>query len=129
VVAVGHEQRVEALGRAVVERQLPGAVAQAPSPAHERLEADAVAEAEVVDVGVEVAGDLRVVRVVRIGLGHREVRVLHPVARGVDVQLPVGRRHAVAIAEDPVAADAIRCLEACVGNAALVEGLGGGDSR
>ena len=42
---------------------------------------------------------------------HREVRVLHPLARRVDVQRAVGRRHPVAVAEDPVAADAVGRLE------------------
>ena len=63
-----------------------------------------------VDVVVEVARDVRVVREVGIRLRHREVRVLHALARGVDVQRAVGRRHPVAVAQHPVAADAVGLL-------------------
>jgi hypothetical protein len=74
---------------------------------HARVEEDVIAEAEVVDVGVEVRGDLRVVRVVGVVGRHREVRVGHAIARRVDVQVAVGGRRAVAVVEDPVAADAV----------------------
>jgi hypothetical protein len=93
-----------------------------------RLELDAIAEAEVIDVAVEVLGDLAVMREVGIRRRHREVRVLHPLARGVDVQRAVGRRHAVLVAEDPVAADAVGLLEAVERDPALVQRLGGGDA-
>ena len=127
MVAVGHQQRIEALHRAAPERELPAPALQATRVDDLGLEPDVVAEAEVVDVVVEVLGDMGVVREVRIGLRHREVRVLHPVARGVDEQLPIGGRHAVPVAEDPVAADAVGGLEAGERDAALVERLGGGD--
>ncbi len=104
VVPVGDDHRVEALAVDVP------AVALLPDALHRRLEADVLAEAEVVDVGVEVRGDLRVVREVRIRLRHREVRVLHPLPARVDVQRRVRRRHPVLVAEDPVAADAVRRL-------------------
>jgi hypothetical protein len=129
VVAVGDEQRVEALDRAVVERELPAPAGHALGAHDLGLEADAVAEAEVLDVGVEVGRDLRVVREVRIGLRHRVVGVLHAVARGVDEQLAIGGRHPVLVGEDPVAPDAVGGLEARERNAALVERLGGGDPR
>jgi hypothetical protein len=127
VVAVGHEQHVVALGLALVGRDLP-AVGGLLGAGDARLEADPVAEAEVVDVGVEVGGDLRVVREVRVGLRHREVRVLHPLARGVDVEMPVGGRHPVRVLEDPVAADAVARLVGVEGDPPLVQGLGGGDA-
>ena len=44
------------------------------------------------------------------------------------MQRPVGRRHPVAVLEHPVAADAVRRLEAVEGEAALVQRLGGGDA-
>src|SRR5205823_6119312 len=86
-------------------------------------------EAEVVDVGVEVGGDLRVVGEVGVVGGHRVVGVGHALARGVDVQRAVGGRQAVLVAEDPVAADPVALLEAVEGDAPLVQGLGGGDAR
>jgi hypothetical protein len=53
-----------------------------------------------------------VVRVVGIGLRHGEVRVLHALPRGVDVQPLVGRAHPVDVAEDPVAPDPVGGLVA-----------------
>ena len=110
-------------------RDLPAAARQPLGARHERLERDPVAEAEVVDVGVEVRGDVGVVREVRIGRGHREVGELHPLARRVDVQRAVRGRHPVAVLEHPVAADAVGRLEAVELEAARMQGLGGGDAR
>ena len=127
VVAVGDEHRVVAVGLPRVGGQRVDPVLAAADVLDAGLEADPVAEAEVVDVAVEVRGDLRVVGEVRIGLGHREVRVLHPQPRRVDVQGPVGRAHPVGVAEDPVAAHAVGLLEAVERDAPLVQGLGHGD--
>ncbi len=127
VVAVGDDQRVVAAALARLERDRPHPVGAALGALHPGREDDLVAEAEVVDVGVEVRGDVRVVREVRIPLRHREVAVLHPPPRGVDVQRAVGGRHPVGVAEDPVAADAVGLLEAVEGDAALVQRLRGGD--
>ena len=94
------------------ERDLPDAVGAPRGALDAGLEADAVAHAEVVDVVVEVLRDVGVVREVGIGLRHREVRVLHALARGVDVQRAVGGRHPVGVPPHPVAADAVGLLEA-----------------
>ena len=93
------------------------------------VERDPLAQAEVVDVGVEVGRDLGVVREVRIVGRHREVRVGHPVAARVDVQRAVGRGHPVGVAEDPVAAHAVGLLEAVERDPALRERLDRGDPR
>jgi hypothetical protein len=129
VVAVGDEQHVVVLRLAGVGRDLPRAVGQPLRPLDARVEGDAIAKAEVVDVVVEVRGDLVVAREVGIRLGHREVRVGHPTARRVDVQEAVRRRHPVLVAEDPVATDAIGLLEAVERDAALVQSLCGGNAR
>ena len=128
VVAVGHEQRVVLARVAAVEGDLPHAVIAAGGALDPRLEDDPVAEAEVVDVVVEVLRDVRVMREVGIGLRHREVRVLHALPRRVDVQEPVGRGHLVLVAEHPVPAHAVALLEAVERDAALVQDLGGGDA-
>ena len=128
VVAVGDEHRVVAVGLAGVGAQRVDAVGVALDVLDAGLEADAVAEAEVVDVAVEVRGDLRVVREVRVVGRHREVRVLHALARRVDVQRAVGAAHRVLVAEDPVAADAVGLLVAVERHAALVQRLGDGDA-
>ena len=129
VVAVGDDQRVVAPAAAVVEDDLPGAVGGRGGAIDAGLEADPVAEAEVVDVGVEVLRDLRVMGEVGIRRRHREVGELHPGARRVDVQRAVRRRHPVAVLEHPVAADAVGLLEAVKGEPALVQRLGRGDAR
>jgi hypothetical protein len=129
VVAVGDEQHVVALGLAGVGRDLPRAVGAAVGLLDAGLEADAVAEAEVIDVVVEVRGDLVVTREVGIRRRHREVGVLHPLARRVDVQEAVGGRHAVLVAEDPVSADAVGLLEDVERDPAGMECLRGRDAR
>ena len=129
VVAVGDHHGVIDVRLAVLELDLEHAVVPARDMRDAGLEADPVAEAEVVDVVVEVLGDLSVVREVGKGLRHLEVRVLHALARRVDVQRAIGGRHPVAVAEDPVAADPVGLLVAVEGDPALVKGLGAGDPR
>ena len=128
VVAVGHQQRSIRPLLAGLEPH-PPALRGRLRVLDPGLERDPLAQAEVVDVGVEVGRDLRVVREVRIAGRHREVRVGHPVARGVDVQRAVGRRHPVGVAEDPVPAHAIGLLEAVERDSALRERLDRGDPR
>ena len=72
-----------------------------------RIERDLLAQAEVIDVAVEVLLDVGVMREVRIAARHREIGVGHALARDVDEQVPVGGRHPVAIAEHPVAPDLV----------------------
>jgi hypothetical protein len=128
VVAVGDDDRVVLERVAGGDADLEDAVVAARHMLDAGLEADAVAEAEVVDVVVEVLGDVVVAREVRIRLGHREVRVLHARPRRVDVQRAVRGRDVVLVAPDPVAPDAVGQLVAVERDAALVERLGGGDA-
>ena len=81
MVAVGDEQRVEAVGASAGVAQGPDAVLSALGVLDGGLEADPLTQAEVVDVVVEVLGDVAVVGEVRIGLRHRVVRCT-PSARG-----------------------------------------------
>jgi hypothetical protein len=128
VVAVGDEQRPVLARLATLERDLPDAVFAPARALDAGLERDPLAQAEVIDVGIEVGPDLRVVGKVGVGGGHREVRVLHARARAVDVQVAIRRGHAVAIAEHPVASDLIGLLEAVERNPALGERLGRHDA-
>ena len=105
VVAVGDHDRVVAARLAVGERDLP-AVAGRLDAGHLGAERDPVAEPEVIDVGLEVAGYLRVMRIVRVVRRHRVGGVLHHRPRRVDEQRAVGGRHPVVVAVAPVAADA-----------------------
>jgi hypothetical protein len=107
VVAVGHDEGVIATHLPALERDLPAAAVQAPRMLDAGLKRDRLAEAEVVDVVVEVLADVGVVGEVGVAFGHREVRVLHALAAGVDEQPPVGRRHPVLVLEDPVAPDLV----------------------
>ena len=127
VMAVGDHERVVGVGRAVVERELPDAVGPPRGVLDAGLEADPVADAEVVDVVVEVARDVRVVGEVGIRLRHRVVGVLHALARGVDVQRAVRGGHAVLVAPHPVAADAVGLLVGGDVVAVAGEGLDGRD--
>ncbi len=128
VVAVGDDQHVVFPGLAPLELDRPHALLIARGLLDAGLEGDPVAEAEVVHVGVEVGGDLGVMGEVRVGLGHRVVRVGHPRARGVDEQVPVGRRHPVPVFEHPVPAHAVGLLEAVEGDPPLVQRLRHRDS-
>ena len=70
------------------------------------------AQAEAVDIGVEIVGDLRMVRIVGIIRRNRKILELHAMLRGVDVQRLVAGAAAVGILVDPIAADHARHLEA-----------------
>ena len=123
VMAVGDHQRVVVPRLARIELDRPKAVLVTRGVLHAGLEGDQLAQAEVIDVGVEVRRDLRVMGKIWIGVGHREVRVLHARARGVDEQVAVGGGHPVLVLEHPVAAHAVGLLEAVEGDAALVQCL------
>jgi hypothetical protein len=106
MVPVGDHDRVIGESTAVVERHSPAAVALGGDERDIRAKADPIAKAEVVDVVVEVTGDLAVVGVVRKVLRHRIARLLHHLAGGVDEQRAVGGRQPVVVLVAPVAADA-----------------------
>ncbi len=83
VVAVGQKQGVVAAGlRAgrAGDGDLPHAVRPVLGTLDPGLEEDPLAQSEMIDVGVEVLGDVGVLGEVGIRLGHRKVRVLHPLA-------------------------------------------------
>ena len=128
VMPVGDDHGVVGRRLAVAGADLEPPVGQALDVLDPDPEPDPVAEAEVVDVVVEVLGDVVVTGEVGIGLRHREVRELHALAGGVDVQRSVGGRDPVVVAEDPVPADPVAELEAVERQPALVQGLGRGDS-
>ncbi len=69
VVAVGHQQRVIRARLARVELDLPHPVLTLARVLHAGLERDVLAQAEVVDVAVEVLLDVRVVGEVGIDFG------------------------------------------------------------
>ena len=129
VVAVGDHDRAVAAGLAGGQSYVEASAGQGLNVRDTGVEGDLGAEAEVVDVVVEVLGDLVVAREVREVLRHGEVAELHAAARGVDVQRLVRRRDAVAVAPHPVAADAVGELEAVERDPALVQDLRGGDAR
>src|SRR5699024_1626438 len=93
------------------------------------VEGDRVTESEVLHIVAEVGEDLIVAGVVRVMLGHREVRERHARAGGVDLQGLVAGADAVGIVEEPGSADLAALLEAVEGNGRGVEGLRGRDAR
>ena len=127
VVAVGHDQDPVLVDRAGAERHPPAAWRQACRVRDLGAEGDPLAEAEVVDVIVEVPGHECVVREVGVVARHRQVGVGHAVARGVNMQRAVGGGAPVRVAEGPVAADAVGYLEAVEGDPAVGQRLDDGD--
>jgi hypothetical protein len=132
VVAVGDDDRAVAV-RALdavgaLNGDVPAPVTGGLHPVNLRVEPDAIAEAEVVDVVVEVLRDLPVVGVVRVIGRHGKGRVGHEVTRSVDVQRAVGRRHLVVVAVAPIAADGRALLEAREADLARVHDLAGRDT-
>jgi hypothetical protein len=95
---------------------------------HARVEADRLAHVERVGVVAKPLEDVRVMRVVRIAVGHREVAEGDRRLGDVDVQRAVRRGHAVGIAEVPVAADLVGRLEAGVRHAEVAERLARGQA-
>jgi hypothetical protein len=91
-------------------------------------EANLLAEAEVIDVFVEIGGHLEVVRVVRIVIRHRQRLEGHHPPRGVDVQRAVRRRHPVVVFEAPVPPDLRALLKAVERNPACLQNLAGDDA-
>ena len=92
-------------------------------------EGDPRPQPEVVDELVEVRRDLPMARVVGKVGRHRVGGVLHRIARGVDVQRLVRRRHAVVVVVAPVAADPRAEFEAVEVDASGRQHLRRGDSR
>jgi hypothetical protein len=129
VVSVGDRDRVVRKRPAVVERDFEGSRFGAFDSLNTGLERDLFAKPEVVDVGVEVARDQLVMRKIRVAIGHRVVRVLHPRARGVDVQAAVGTAPAVLVLEHPIAADSVALFVAVERDRLVGEGFGHGDPR
>ena len=118
VVAVGDQHGVVGAGLGAVgpaDAYVPAAVGGARDVLDGRVEGDRVAEAEVVDVLLEVGVHLVVARVGRVVRRHREVGVGHPRARRVDLEGVVAGGLAVGVVEDPGAADVAALLEAVEG--------------
>ncbi len=127
VVPVADEQRVEVLAATVLERDLPAAAGSALGALHARVEADLLAQGEGVGVVAQPLEDVRVVRVVGVAIGHREVPEGDRGLGDVDVQRPVRRGGPVGVFEVPVPAHLIRGLEAGVGNPEVRERLARGE--
>ena len=135
VVTVGDQHVVVVPGRdrarvvARPDRDVPPTALRGCHLGHLGTERDRVAEREVVDEVVEVLGDLPVARVVWQARRHRPRGVLHPLARGVDVQRAVRRADAVVVLVAPVAADPRAHLEAVEVDPLRLQHLGRSDPR
>ena len=114
MVAVADQQRVELVRLAVAGADLPAAAVEPLCVLHGGVEADPVAQREVIGVLAQEPVDLGVVGKVRVAPVHREVGEADRALRRVDVQRPVRGRAPVGIAEVPVAADVVAGLEARV---------------
>ena len=92
-------------------------------------EPDLLPKPEVIDVVVEVGGDLKVIRVVRVVRRHRIGPIGHQPPRGVDVQRPIGGRHPVVVFKPPVPPDLRALLKAVERNPTSVQDLTRSDPR
>ena len=101
VVAVGHDQHVEGMHLAVVERDPPAAVGHPLGMLDSGVEPDRILHAEVFGIGPKVGGDLRVVREVGIVGRKRKVVKRDRVARRVDVQRAIGATTCRSCCETP----------------------------
>ena len=124
VVAVGDDERVVLAGLAGRQRDRPAVAGQRLAVGDRGVERDRLAQAEVVDVVVEVLQQLRVVREVRPFARHRIVLEREAPLRRVDVQRLVARRRAVRVVEVPVATDVVGHLEAVVRQPEVLQPLG-----
>jgi hypothetical protein len=128
VVAVGDDQHVVEPGLAGRQGHRPQAVLGALGAQDLGVEGDGLAQAEMGDIGLEVGQDLAVVREVGPVGRDREVLEGQPPLRGVDVQALVAGRQAVGVLVVPVAADVVGGLEAVIGDAGVLQPLGGGEA-
>ena len=94
---------------------------------HARVEADPLAQREGVGVVAQPLEDVRVMRVVGVAIGHREVAKGDRRLGDVDVQRAVRRGDPVGVLEVPVAAHFVRGLKAGVGHAEVRERLARGE--
>ena len=127
VVAVAHDDRAISLG-AILRGDVPMAVAAPRHLHHRRFELHQPAQAEMIDIIVEILGDQAVVRKIRPVGGHRIFRELQPPFRGIDVQRLIGTAHAVGVVVGPVAADPVRRFEPVEHHPLVAQTLGGGEA-
>ena len=132
VMTAGHEHTATDAGLGLAargpDRHGKRAVGLRHDPLHRGAKPDPITEAEVIDVVVEIPADLLVPGEVGVVLRHGMIGERGPVARGVDLQRLVDRRHAVVVVVPPEPADARSALETLEREAAVMEGLRGGET-
>ena len=128
MVAIADEQHVEQMLLAVRGSDAPSAVVEPLRPLDSRVEANPLAQTEAIGVLVQELVYLGVVGEVGVALIHWEVVEADRILRGIDVERAVRRGASVGVAEVPVAADVIRCLEAGVRDVPIAQSLDRGQS-
>ena len=129
VVAIADKENVVMPCFTCRKRDVPEAICIAHSAGHGGVEGDGLAQAEMVDIVVEVLQQLAVVRKVRPAGGHGIVlKGQTPLGR-IDVQALVAGRVAVRVVVVPVAPNVVGHLEAVKRDAQVLEPLGGGEAR
>jgi hypothetical protein len=129
MVAVADKQYIVEPGLAGRERHFPQALGVAPRLVDRGSEGDRLPQAEVVDIVFEILMQLGVVGEVRPVSGDREVFERQAPFRGVDVQALVAGRHPIGVFVVPIAPDLVGNLEAIIGDAEILQPLGGCESR
>lgn len=127
-MSIGHQQRVVVAHRPALKRDLPRPIAVPDGMLDCGIESDLIAEPEMIDVGIEVGGNVRVMRVERYSLGHGKVRIGHAWAGAIDVQRAIRRGQTVLVPKHPQPADAVALFVAVERDTTVLQRLSRGDS-
>ena len=122
MVAIGDDKCLTEAALAIRQTDLPVVVSKPPGRDNLGVEANSRAEVELVDIRLEIAGHLRMMRKVREIPWHREIVETAPIPRRIQAKRAISR--GAAIAEGPDPADLYRLLETLEGDVAVGKGLG-----
>ena len=93
------------------------------------VKTDVRPDVEMINVVIEIFGNLGVMWEHRVVIGHRIVRVLHTRLRGIDEERVISAGHAVGVLIGPVATDAVARFVAIKRNAIIFENFSGCNTR
>jgi hypothetical protein len=124
MVAIGDDKCVIEAALAIRQTDLPAVVGKPAGRDDFGVEADSGAQTELVDIGFEVAGHLRMMRKVGEIPWHREIAEGAAIPRRIQAERAISS--GAAIAEGPDPADPSRFLETLEGDSAVRKSLGGG---
>src|SRR5438105_4546620 len=93
------------------------------------VEADVLLDIEVLNIVVEVLGDLRVVWEDRVVVWHGIIRKLHTRLRRIDEEGFIAARHTIDVLINPISANFVASLITIEGDTMLLQNLTSGNPR